>query len=157
MNESLGTLPSLKFQRVILAIIVVSVYGRSLSNGFVWDDTVFFIGNPVYSQFNLGKIFFSLANGAEYLPVRDLTNAFDYLLWGKNPFGFHFTNLIFFMANILLIHYFTALAGKRLAGLAGREDSPSAPRRRRSGRSNPGSPRAIPFGWRSALRPTPRR
>lgn len=127
MNEIFVILSRTKFQRILLVVIIAAVYGVSLGHDFVWDDKVFFIGNPVYSQFNLEKIFFSLANGAEYLPVRDLTYALDYLFWGENPFGFHLTNLLFFMGNILLILHFTALVLKRLARLAGRDDTPLLP------------------------------
>lgn len=111
-------------QRVLLVVTVFIVYGVSLSNGFVWDDSIYFIGNPVYRDYNLRAIFFSLANGVEYLPLRDLTYVMDYLFWGENPFGFHLTNLVLFSLNILLVHNVASRAGRKFAGLADRNATP---------------------------------
>jgi protein O-mannosyl-transferase len=88
---------------LLLACVVLAVYGRTLGNGFVWDDRIFVVGNRLYQQFALQEIFFSLANRVEYLPLRDLTYAVDYLFWGWRPAGFHLTNLLLFTANVLLV------------------------------------------------------
>lgn len=114
-------------QRMLLIIAVVATYGVALANGFVWDDTILFIGNPVYREFNLRAIFLSLANDVEYLPLRDLTYALDYLFWGEHPFGFHLSNLVFFALNVLLVHQLSVLAGRRLAALSGRGVPPRFP------------------------------
>lgn len=107
----------------MLLCLILSVYGASLRHGFVWDDNIYFINNPAYRDFNLRAIFFSLANGVEYLPLRDLTYALDYLVWGGNPAGFHLTNLIFFAANVLLVHSLGQVITKRLATISGRSGS----------------------------------
>ncbi len=112
-----------KTDRLLLVAIVLAVYGLSLGNSFVWDDRIFFIGNPVYMDFNLRAIFFSLANGVEYLPLRDITYAVDYLVWGKNPLGFHLSNLIFFSLNIIAVHKLAGLITGRLPGRKGRAPS----------------------------------
>jgi len=92
----------------ILVFVVLSVYSVTLKHGFVWDDTIYTIGNTAYKEFDLRKIFFSLGNGVEYLPLRDVTYAFDYFVWGENPLGYHLTNLVLFLLNVLLIYYFSA-------------------------------------------------
>ena len=71
------------YKIMLLIGTVVAVFGISLGNGFVWDDTYFFIGKKVYADFQLREIFLSLANGVEYLPLRDLTYAIDHQLWGQ--------------------------------------------------------------------------
>ncbi len=81
---------------ILIEIVLFLTYYGSVRNGFVWDDKIFLVGNPVYKYFDLYKIFFSLANGLEYLPVRDLSYALDYALWWENSSWFHLTNLVIF-------------------------------------------------------------
>ena len=86
-------------------------FGNSLGNDFVWDDNIFVVGNITYKYFNIWKLFFSPlspANGVEYLPVRDLTYAIDYMVWGENPYGFHMTNLIIYLITGVVC-YFTSV------------------------------------------------
>lgn len=127
MNESLSSPLPIKAQRLILVLLVAATYGVALCNGFVWDDRIYFIGNPVYKDFNLRALFFSLANGVEYLPLRDLTYAFDYLLWGESPFGFHLTNLLFFTGNALLAFQLARQICHRLAAVSNRLPAPFTP------------------------------
>jgi len=95
-------MPALRPQ-LILVVAVFLTYANTLWGGFVWDDNLF-TANQVYWQYDLKAIFFSLANGLEYQPVRDLSFLFDIALWGDRPFGFHLTNLIIFCAVVLLVH-----------------------------------------------------
>jgi len=111
-------------QRIVLIGLMLATYGISLANGFVWDDNIFFVDNPVYSEFNLRAILFTLANGQEYLPLRDLTYALDHLFWGKSPAGFHLTNLLMFAGNVLLVYSVARQIFHRLGVLAGRPSSP---------------------------------
>lgn len=122
-----GSTSKKSFQSVLLILAVLAVYGASLANGFVWDDPIFFINNPVYRDFNIRAIFFSLANGVEYLPVRDLTYALDFLLWGDNPLGFHLTNIVFFSANVLLVFALADLVCRRISLIDGRTIPSSLP------------------------------
>ena len=39
-----------------------------------------------------------------YRPFTEITLAFDYLLWGKNPFGFHLSNLVYHWINSFLVY-----------------------------------------------------
>lgn len=112
---------------IILLLSLPLLYGAALTNGFVWDDGIFLINNPVYRESDLAKIFFSLANGVEYLPLRDLTYVLDSLAWGKNPFGFHLTNLLFFAVNVFLVHTLADIIFKRVATVSGRVSSPLLP------------------------------
>jgi hypothetical protein len=89
-----GWLSSPVFPYCLLAVIAAVLFGNSLGHEFVWDDHIYLLNKPVYQSFNLRRMFFSLANDLEYLPVRDLSYAIDYAIWGRNPFGFHLTNLL---------------------------------------------------------------
>jgi protein O-mannosyl-transferase len=97
----------------LISSLVLIVFGNSLLNGFVWDDHSNVVDNQIYKEFNLEKIFFSLSNGLEYLPLRDLTYAIDYALWEERAAGFHLTNLLLYLANIIVV-YFLVLEAERL-------------------------------------------
>lgn len=98
---------SMRLHFIVIAIIVFALFGASVTYDFVWDDTVITVGNKVYEDFDLGGIFFSPANGLEYLPVRDISVALEYRLWGWNPAGFHFTNVVLYLLNALALYLMT--------------------------------------------------
>jgi tetratricopeptide (TPR) repeat protein len=91
-----------------LSIITILIYGNSLNNKFVYDDNILIVGNPTYKYFDTWKLLFTPfnpANGVEYLPVRDITYAIDYLMWGENPAGFHLTNLIIYLLTGIICYF----------------------------------------------------
>jgi tetratricopeptide (TPR) repeat protein len=92
---------------LILAVAVACVFGRATRFDFVWDDRLLLVGVDVYESFDVGRMFFSLANQLEYLPVRDVSYALDYALWGENPFGFHLTNLVLYFLNAVFVYLMT--------------------------------------------------
>jgi tetratricopeptide (TPR) repeat protein len=90
-----------------LSIITILIYGNSLKNKFIYDDNIYIVGNPTYKYFDTWKLFFTPfnpANGVEYLPVRDFTFAIDYLMWGENPAGFHFSNLVIYLLTGIICY-----------------------------------------------------
>ena len=104
-----------------LLLIVFSlwlVHGSCIKNGFVWDDTIFLVGNNTYRYCEVLRMFFALGNGVEYLPVRDLSFALDYSLWGEHAAGFHLTNLIVFALTACFAYLFCCQAIRFLAGPA---------------------------------------
>ncbi len=88
---------------LILASAAI-VFINSLNNNFVWDDRVLMVPNDVYRTFDIKRIFLSTANALEYLPFRDLTLAVDYWLWGSNPFGYHLSNLLFYLVSLAALY-----------------------------------------------------
>jgi len=98
----------------LLALLVLVLYGNTLSGGFVWDDNLF-SSNQVYWGFDFQRIFLSLANGLEYQPVRDLSFLFDIAVWQGSPLGFHLTNLFLFVGTVILV-YETAASCALLTG-----------------------------------------
>ena len=83
------------------------LYGHTLGFGFVWDDLLYVQGSEAYRSFDLKGMLFALGNGVEYLPVRDLTFAVDFLLWGDSPGGFHFSNVLFYTITVVLVYRVT--------------------------------------------------
>ncbi|MBT0663432.1 tetratricopeptide repeat protein [Geobacter pelophilus] len=89
-----------------LGFIVCAIYWRGVFNGFAYDDWYYLVGNEAYRTFDLKRIFTSMANGIEFLPIRDLTLLLDYQFWGeKNPGGFHFSNIVWFVFATVALYY----------------------------------------------------
>src|SRR3989441_12724641 len=82
---------------VSLVVIVFLCYANSLGNEFVFDDYLLVLGNERIRSLNSGLLLNS------YRPIRDISYAIDYALWGERAFGFHLTNLIIHAANVLLV------------------------------------------------------
>jgi protein O-mannosyl-transferase len=101
----------------MIALVTFAVFFSSLRNDFVnWDDYVLLVDNPRYRGLGWEQVrwMFSTFHSGHYQPLSWLTFAFDYLVWGMEPFGYHLTNLVLHAANTALF-YFLAL---RLLSLA---------------------------------------
>ena len=109
---------------------VVALYAPTLSYGLVnYDDPWLIRDNWIVqhpSWSSIRTIFFELDSpgrftlGVEYLPVRDVSVMLDFAIWGTSYGGFHLTNVVIYLAAIVL--WFQALTGfgidRRVAGLA---------------------------------------
>jgi len=92
-------------QDILLFLIVFAVFGSSLRNGFVGGDLIYYIGNEIISSFDIGTMLLTGALTVDYCPLRDISLALDYLVWGENPFGFHLTNLILYGFSVVAARY----------------------------------------------------
>lgn len=92
---------------LILCAVALSVYFKVLRNEFVWDDTLFLTNVDAYRTLDFWRLFLTPGNGLEYLPIRDLSYAMDFVLWGENSAGFHFTNLLLYVVNIVAVYFFS--------------------------------------------------
>ena len=120
-------LPALSHPRLfaVLCILAVALAGSAgtISNGFTnWDDPELVIECPQVhdlSQANIIRVFTSVTDHA-YLPVRTLSYAVDYAVWGLNPVGFHLTNILLHCATCILVFLLlsSALRDDRIAILA---------------------------------------
>lgn len=110
------------FFLLILSVVVWGTFGNTLQNGFVWDDNVFIVDNKIYKQFDVYRIFSSLANGVEYLPTRDLSYALDFFIWGNNPAGFHFSNVVYYWCCVIAVFYLAQATTRHLWQTEGTDD-----------------------------------
>lgn len=108
----MGAPVSCRFSSVLLPFLVLlagaAAYSNSLGNGFVWDDELVVSENAwIQDMGNIRYLF-----GPEYLegsgesthrPVVTVSYFLDYALWGKEPFGFHLTNLLLHLVNSVLV------------------------------------------------------
>ena len=107
------TLPFSKYPALFLLILITTVaYGRSLSHQFVWDDEPIIIENPYIRNIgNIPSFFFPYywkynhpGTKGQYRPLRTVSLAISYRLWKFRPFGYHLTNLILHILNVLLVY-----------------------------------------------------
>ena len=117
---------------LVLIIISFGVYANSLVNEFVFDDDSVVLGDPAITSIsNIPKFFtaelgFHKVIGRYYRPVVSASYAIDHAVWGFKPFGFHLTNVLIHVINVLLLFVllqkmleFSGFKYKNIAVLAG--------------------------------------
>src|SRR5438094_8821713 len=100
LDQSLISFLSADAQLIVIVSLVVIVflcYVNTLGNEFVFYDLLLVLANKRIRSINLGLLLNS------YRPIRDISYAIDYALWGERPFGYHLTNLVIHAANLLLV------------------------------------------------------
>ncbi len=112
-----------------LAVVVaaaLAAFAAALAGGFVnWDDEWLILNNPfLRGTRHLGEVLNPLSDrnllGAEYLPVRDLSNILDFRLFGTEPAGYRLGNwLLYGLAAGLSFVLLLETLGSPAAALAG--------------------------------------
>jgi Flp pilus assembly protein TadD len=100
------------------------VFLPALGAEFVnWDDDENFLHNPNYRGLGTAQLrwMFTTFLMGHYIPLTWLTLGMDYVVWGMNPVGYHFTNLLLHAANAV-VFYFVALRLLRASTPDARED-----------------------------------
>ena len=88
-------------------ILVVIVWGRSLTVGYSSDDYQFIHHlAPIRSFGDVLRAFVDFDPNPQYWrPLANASAAFDFLLWGWNGGMFHLSNLIFHVISTLLAFF----------------------------------------------------
>lgn len=98
------------------ALLVFVAYLPTLGNGFVWDDRILLRDQPALNDSSLWVSalahFLRSISFNYFRPVAVVTFLAEGQIWGFNPAGFHFTNILLHALNTLLV---TALAQELLA------------------------------------------
>lgn len=96
---------------LLVTLGCVLVYWSVFSNEFIitWDDDAYVLDNPLLTLDTKEKVNTLLTEGYQgnYHPLTMLSLSFDQLLWGKVPFGYHLTNLLFHILNTILLYLLT--------------------------------------------------
>jgi tetratricopeptide (TPR) repeat protein len=82
---------------LLIATLTVAVFANSLFNDFVnWDDPALVSENPAIKSLAPSNILaiFTPERGATYQPLRVLSYAIDYAIWGLRPIGYHLMNTL---------------------------------------------------------------
>ncbi|MDD5292285.1 MAG: tetratricopeptide repeat protein [Candidatus Omnitrophica bacterium] len=115
---------------IILIAFAFIVYANSLFNSFVWDDFLVIVNNNFVKSWNNFPLLFkrdylnflsgagyagkyNLGSGeSSYRPVVTFSYLLDYSFWKLNPFGYHLTNVLLHILNVLLLYILLNLITK---------------------------------------------
>lgn len=113
----------LKSTQVLISVLCVlalvyAAFSQVVENRATnWDDPVYVTKNPLVRELSVGsikKIFGSfLLDG--YQPLAILSFSLEYQLFGKNPRGYHLTNLLLHLSNCLLVFWLVFLLSNSAA------------------------------------------
>jgi tetratricopeptide (TPR) repeat protein len=89
-----------------IAALTVLVFIPLLSCGFVWDDIIYLLGDADYRGFGVQQIrwMFTTTYYGNYQPLTWMTFALDHHLYGLEPWGYHWTNVLLHAANAGLVY-----------------------------------------------------
>jgi protein O-mannosyl-transferase len=90
----------------MIAGLSLGVYANSLQNSFVnWDDPGLILNNLKIRGLGSQNVkdMFIPKRASTFQPIRVLSYAIDYRVWGFNPTGFRITNLIFYALTCILV------------------------------------------------------
>jgi len=89
---------------LVLAAVTIFVYRPAWNGGFLWDDDVYITTNELLTAPDgLRRIWFSLDSPSQYFPLVYTTFRIEHALWGLNPTGYHWVNLLLHISNALLV------------------------------------------------------
>jgi|GEM_PF-2422404 len=109
---------------LLLVAAVVVTYAGAAFNGFSYDDYALLVNNDAVhglSAHNLSRVFTSVPNYLEYLPLRDTAYMAEYSLFGNSPGGYHAVNVALFALLCVSLFKFLELFLVRWFG----EDAPT--------------------------------
>lgn len=111
-NDSHTNQPKIVWLYLILVLSVLIVYAQVLGFNFVnYDDNVYVTGNSAVQKgltLESVKWAFSSTHAEFWHPITWLSHMLDVEIFGMNPAGHHFSNLLLHIINTLLIFHFLA-------------------------------------------------
>jgi protein O-mannosyl-transferase len=89
---------------LVLAAVTILAYRPAWNGGFLWDDDVYITNNELLTAPDgLRRIWFSLDSPSQYFPLVYTTFRVEHAIWGLDPTGYHWVNLLLHVANALLV------------------------------------------------------
>jgi len=90
-------------QNAVIMLAVVLSYLPTLRAGFVFDDWILLVQNPlILAADGLNRIWFT-AQAPDYYPVTWTSWWLQWRLWGANPLGYHLVNVLMHAVNAVLV------------------------------------------------------
>jgi tetratricopeptide (TPR) repeat protein len=79
------------------------VFSPAWSGGWVWDDTAEILRNgPIQSSWRAIAGMWTAPAGADYFPLKETVQWFEWHLWGANPLGYHLVSISLHLVSGLL-------------------------------------------------------
>lgn len=94
---------------VAILLLTLLAHLHGLTGQFLlWDDDSHVTQNPAIRALTFDNLraMFTEPLAKLYVPVTWLSFAVDYRLWGRNPVGYHLTNLVLHLAGTTLVFFF---------------------------------------------------
>ena len=89
---------------LVLAVVTIFAYRPAWNGGLLWDDDVYITNNELLTAPDgLRRIWFSLDSPSQYFPLVYTTFRIEHAVWGLDPTGYHWVNLLLHIANALLV------------------------------------------------------
>ena len=98
---------------LLLVLLAATLYIPTLSYDFVWDDFLMVVQNQYFKHIQYIRLYFTsdfgrLTSGGlpavYFRPIFSLLFLMDYSLWGNNPAGYHFTNVLLYVGTVFLAY-----------------------------------------------------
>ena len=101
-----------KWQSILFMVVILTIiYSAALNNPFIWDDYFHVVENTFIKDwryipqiFTSDVFFFAPQRSNFYRPLQSLSYMIDYTVWKLNPLGYHLTNVLIHLFNIILIY-----------------------------------------------------
>lgn len=88
---------------LFLCAATILAYRPVWNGGFIWDDDAYVTKNSLLTAPDgLRRIWFSLESPSQYFPLTYTAFRIERALWGLNPSGYHWVNLLLHLANAFL-------------------------------------------------------
>jgi tetratricopeptide (TPR) repeat protein len=92
------------FWGLLLIVVTIVAYRHAWSAGYIWDDDVYVTENQLLTAPDgLRRIWFSLDSPSQYFPLVYTTFRLEHAVWGLNPAGYHWVNILLHAANAFLL------------------------------------------------------
>jgi len=146
--------PDLLAIALITAATLIAFRAAASFDFLNWDDEPLLLHNTAYRGFGVAELrwMFTTTLGGHYQPLTWLSFAFDYVLWGLWPGGFHLTNIVLHVLSAIVFYRAASLLlrfrGDSTAHGAGLSAGTEFERRQEPlpyGRASVGSPTDIAF------------
>ena len=87
---------------IALVIVVFLIYQPAWNGGFLWDDDLHLLNNPVLKPGGLARIWVP-GTYINYWPLTSTAYWLQFKIWGLDPLGFHMVNIALHAISALLL------------------------------------------------------
>ena len=87
-----------------LLLVTLVAYLPALRAGFIWDDDAYVTENTTLESLDgLRRIWFEIGATDQYYPLVFTSFWIEHHLWGENPLGYHFVNIVLHALSACLL------------------------------------------------------